>query len=313
MEKRSTYKPNTAISRDELRDKFPDEETARKYIEEERWGGVPVCGHCGSKRVGKGRKDRKGYYRCKDCRKEFSVKTGTIFTDTKIPLHKWLEVFYRMVTSRKGVSSMELSKDLGVRQATAWLLLHKIRKGMKRSKKKFSLKGIIENDETHVYGKRKNKHPDKKSIKHEAIVFGMKERGGNVIMEHVPNKKRETLREIIEQNVEYGSTLNTDDGKWYTGIENPGYTRKKVNHSAKEYVSKDGEVYTNSIESVWAVLKRGVNGIYQKVSHKHLHRYLSEFEFRLNEGNCKYPTMDRIDCLIAGCFGRTLTYKELVA
>jgi transposase-like protein len=320
LTKKSTYKPNTAISIYELMQMFPDVESARKHLEEQRWGGgEPICPHCGKQNAVKWRKDRPAYYRCKSCRKQFSVTSDmTILKKTRILLNKWMVAFYYMVTARKGISSMQLSKELGMRQATAWNLLQDIREAMGNGQCDFLLKNTVEMDETLIYGKNKNKHGKKKQKNcngsaGKIVVFGIKERGGNVHMEVVPNRKTETLKKIVQQYVECGSILNTDDGKWYTGIENPGYTRKMVNHSAKQYVTEDGEVYTNSIESVWAVLKRGIKGVYHKVSYKHLHRYLAEFEFRLNQGNCRYTTMERINSLIAGCWGKSLTYKELVA
>jgi transposase-like protein len=318
--KKSTYKPNTAISVYELFKRFPDEEAARRYLEKDRWNGKIVCGHCNSSRIvetpRKNKGYHKGYYRCKDCRKEFSVRTNSIFSDSNIPLHIWFHAFYYMVTDRKGISSIELSKKLGITQKSAWILEGKIREGMEKGACDFFFEGIaeVEMDETGVGGIEGNKHP-KKKIKNargfvgKTSVFGIKERGGRTFMQVVDEVKREVLREIIVKKVKLGTTLNTDQASWYNGIEKLGYTRKKVNHKKKEYVR--GSASTNGIESVWAVFKRGIYGVFHNVSDKHLQRYANESAFRLNDGNCRYDTMDRIDGILTGCWGKKLSYKML--
>jgi len=253
----------STISIYEFFKKFPDEESARKYLEGKRWGDTRTCPHCGSIRSSVWRNGI-GYYRCKDCRKVFCVKTGTIFMKTKIPLTKWLLAFYIVITARKGMSSMQLSKELGINYASAWLLGHKIRKTMEKGECDFLLKDVVEIDETYFGGKEKNKHSKKKlkagrGATGKTPVFGIVERNGQLFAKVICDQKSETFSKIITENVKTGTTLNTDEATWYNGIENFGYERKVVNHSAKQFV--DNMAYTNTIESAWALLKRGYYGI----------------------------------------------------
>jgi transposase-like protein len=180
----------------------------------------------------------------------------------------------------------------------------------------FLLKNVVEIDEAYFGGKEKNKHSKKKlkagrGAVGKTPVFGMVERNGQLFAKVISDQKTETFSKIITEKVEAGTILNTDEATWYNDIENFGYERKVVNHSAKQFV--DNMAYTNTIESVWALLKRGYYGIFHSFSAKHLQQYVNEFQFRWNEGNCKYSTMDRIDNLIAGCWDKVLPYKALVA
>ncbi|MDR0304633.1 MAG: IS1595 family transposase [Chitinispirillales bacterium] len=321
LTKKPTYKPNTAISLYELFKRFPDEEAARRYLEKDRWNGKITCGHCNSQRIvetpRKNKGYHKGYYRCKDCRKEFSVRTNSIFADSNIDLHIWFHAFYYMVTDRKGISSIELSKKLGITQKSAWHMEGRIRESMEKGVCDFFFESIaeVEMDETGIGGIEENKHPDKKLRNGRGSVgktplFGIKGRnGGKTFMQVVKEVSKETLHPIIVQKVKPGAVLNTDQATCYCGIEKLGYTRKKVNHKKKEYVR--GSASTNGIESVWATLKRGIHGVFHHVSDKHLQRYANEFAFRLNDGNCRYDTMDRIDGILAGCWGKKLSYKML--
>jgi len=287
-------------------------------MEERRWNSIPVCPHCGSTKVSPWREDRPGYYRCNNCkkRKEFCVKFGTIFKKSKIGLDKWLIVLYLMDTMPKGISSVQLSKWIKVSQPTALYMQTRIRKVMGKEEYRYLLEDLVEMDETNLGGKNKNKHADKK-IKNargsvgKTIVFGMVERLGRLRMIFVPNKTTKTLRKIIEQNVKIGSMLYTDDGVWYSKIEEPGYSRESVNHSAKQYV--DGEVYTNTIESAWALFKRGFYGTFHHLSVTHVQKYLDEFSFRWSERNCGYSTTESIDRLLAGCLGMPIPCKAMAA
>jgi len=309
------YRPNTAVSAYEFLGKFPDDKAARLYLEQKRWANGIFCPFCGSRRISKFGRDP-SWHRCGDCKKPFNVKTRSVFEKSKIPLNKWLYAFYLLVTARKSISSMQISKELGITQKTAWLMLHKIRKAMKGGKDGFVLSGIVECDETYIGGKKYNKHWNAKKFipgrgpVGKTPVFGIVERQGRVVSMVVPDTGKATLQGIIRQRVKQGATINTDEWRSYIGL-NADYTHDVVKHKIGQYVN--GQKYTNGIESMWAVLKRGYHGTFHFVSPKHLQRYADEFDFRHNEGNVKFPTMERIDSLTAGCWNARLTWKQLVA
>jgi len=313
MRKKQQYRPNTAISAYKFLAQFPDEDAAILYLEKKRWGDAPKCPYCNSEKIKTWSK--KNWYRCCHCenRNPFNIKTGTIFENSKIPLNEWLFAFYLIVTARKGISSMQISKELGITQKSAWFMCHRIRKAM-GGEGNYILKGVVECDETYIGGKEKNKHAWKKRRQGSGpvgkmIAFGMMEREGKVVTMVISDTKMDTLQGIIRANVEVDSTLNTDDNRSYIGLGG-FYAHQVVNHSAKQYVDK--MAYTNGIESVWALLKRGFYGTFHKFSVKHLERYTKEFDFRWNEGNCKYLTMDRVGSLAKGCWNGRLTYEALI-
>ena len=293
---------------------FPDVETARTYLEARLWPNGPRCPVCGLGERVTARKS--GFYRCNQCREDFTVRTGTVFERSHIPLHKWVYAMYLLVTARKGISSLQLSKEIGITQKSAWFVLHRLREACGKDLTK--LQDIIEIDETYVGGIEANKHEGKKlkagrGAVGKTAVLGMRERGkgGRTVGMVVADVDLPTIHTAIHNTVETGSRLHTDEALAYSGIGGLFFDHDTINHSQGEYVRDD--VTTNSIESVFAVLKRGLIGVYHHASPKHLARYVDEFAFRLNDGNVVRHTLDRLNSFVDGVAGKRLTYKALIA
>lgn len=304
----------TTISTYDFLKQFPDDISARHHIEQVRWNGHPNCPKCSSVERIQTRKVE-GFYRCLACKFDFTVRTGTIFERSHIPLHKWLYAIYLISTARKGISSVQLAQELGITQKSAWFMLHRIREACsKKDDDDDFLGGIIEADEAYIGGKESNKHANKKlkagrGTVGKTAVLGMRERGGKVYAKVITSTTAGIIQKEIKTKLKPGSVLCTDEHGAYIGM--PEYEHLVVNHSAKQFV--DGMAHTNSIESVWAVLKRGFYGVYHSFSVKHMQRYVDEFMFRLNEGNCANQTMDRVNALLGRVVGKRITYQILIA
>ncbi len=297
---------------------FPTEESCWQWLEAVRWNGQPVCPHCGEvEKIGNPPKSKAHHYWCRSCRKHFTATTGTVMHSRRRPLQDWLYTIYSVLTARKGVSAMQLSKELDCHYRTAWYMLHRVREAC--VDEDFKLRTVVEVDETYIGGKRRNMSNAKRKALAgtgrgavgKAAVFGIRERGGNVKAMPVESTDKQTLQGAIAEHVEAGSTVYTDDHGAYEGLGDVLYTHGSVKHSLQEYVN--GMCHTNGIESVWAVLKRSINGTWHHVSPKHLARYVNEAAFRLSEGNCEVDTIDRMAALVRRIADRRISLEELTA
>ena len=293
---------------------FPDEKAAREYFEEERWGKTGrYCPHCGSVRTVEVKNEKPQPYRCKDCRKHFSIKTKSVLAESNIPLHKWLLAIFLLSTNLKGVSSCKLARDLEVTQKTAWFLAHRIRK-VYEDQIKVNLDSPVEADESYFGGRVRNMHASKRpgsagmGIADKTPVVAVKSRTTKKVKAKVTKPiSRVTLHRMIEGTVEKGSTVYTDQHRGYIGLKRKNYKHTSVNHGVGEYIK--GQAHTNGVESFWSMLKRGYVGVYHKMSEKHLQRYVDEYVGRHN--GRQEPTMSQISGVVQAMPGKRLSYKEL--
>ena len=293
----------------ELLKAFPDEQSCIEHLEILRWNGYVVSPFDATSKVYKCKGNK---YKCKNTSKYFNVKTDTLFDNTKIELQKWFLAIWLVTSHKKGISSLQLSRDLDVTQKTAWFMLHRIRRcfGIENNN---DLDNDVEVDETYVGGKNKNRHKGKKvegnqgrSAKDKTPVVGMVERGGKINARTVDNVQAHTLTREVVACVKRSANLYTDEWVGYNGVAKL-YKHAMVNHGAGEYVN--GDAHTNTLEGFWSLLKRGIIGIYHFVSRKHLQAYVDEFVFRYNtRGNTEGG---RINFLLANMGVRT-TYRRLV-
>ena len=288
-------------------ERFDSEEKCLKYLTDTRFKDGAYCPHCGHTKVYLFSNNKT--YKCAECRKKFNVKTGTIFEASKISLRKWFLAIFLLSTNKKGISSVELAEKLGVTQKTAWFMDHRIRETYKQNKGK--LTGTVEVDETYIGGKEKNKHADKRSMWTQGrstdvktAVVGAIERNGEVRAKRIERADKKTIMKFMGEYVESGAIVYADEYKAYNGIAN-----KRINHSKGQYFSKG--VHTNSIESFWALFKRGYIGIYHYMSKKHLQRYLNEFSARLNGNRNELGNFDKFALSMLNINHR-LTYQRLI-
>ena len=296
---------------------FSDEQVCIDTVAKMRWPNGPVCPAC----------DRKEHYylksqrrwKCKECGRQFSVKLGTIFEDSPIPLDKWLTALWMLINCKNGISSYELGRDLGVTQKSAWFMLHRLRLALQQgSLVKLGGKGSeVEVDETFIGGKARNMHHDVhqrrivRSGPHDkAVVFGMLERGGEVRTKVIQNRRKPTLQREIRDHVTVDSVLFSDRLQSYEGLMRD-YSHYMIDHAVK-YV--DGKVHTNGMENYWSLLKRGLKGTYISVEPFHLFRYLDEQAFRFNNRATKDNPIndgDRFELALSQIAGKRLTFSEV--
>jgi transposase-like protein len=304
----------------ELQNKvFHDEAKARKWLEGHLWVDGRVCGYCGTVDNSTPLPTREGFYQCNEaqCRKQFTVMVGTLFERSHIPLNKWLLVAFLMCSSKKGISTHQLHRMIGVSYKSTWFMTHRLREAMRDGTFPGPLGGqgkIVEADETWVGGKEKNKHVGKRKrgniggVGKEA-AFALVERGGKVRSFHVPEVNGKTLRPILVAQISRKSDLMTDEGGQYYHAGKEFARHETINHSADEYVR--GDAHTNTIEGYFSIFKRGIIGTYHHVSQQHLKRYLAEFDFRYNERSALgVNDKERAARLLKGIVGKRLTYRR---
>jgi len=294
---------------------------AREHLENLRWPDGPICPHCGCttiyslkpKAISK-RPVRKGVYKCKECRKQFTVTVGTLFEGSHVSLDKWLMAVAMMCSSKKGISAHQLHRNLGVTYKTAWFMAHRIRYAMQQPALKEKLTGIVEVDETYVGGKVRKSHKDIVQVKvnmrgrgtqNKTPVVALVQRGGVVRSQVIDRVTSKNLKSFIQANADKTCVVMTDDFRAYKTLRRE-YDHRSINHSLGRYV--DGPIHTNTIEGYFSILKRGINGVFHHVSKKHLHRYLWEFDFRYNMR--KQDDALRTSTLLNSVKGKRLQYRD---
>lgn len=299
-----------AVNLTQLIERYGSEDKCHAYLEELRWPDGVRCPRCDSDKISKIKARRQ--FDCDGCRYQFSVRVGTLFHDSKLPLWKWFLAAYMMGESKKSISANQLKRMLGVSYKTAWYLCHRIRAAMKDEGAEL-LAGIVEADETYVGGKLPRGHRSRQQValerrSNKTIVLGAVQRGGNVHLRVAPDVTRETIHGFIDEVVaDDAEAIYTDSLRSYRGVQTPTRRHEWVDHSADEWVH--GQVHTNTMESVWSLFDRSVIGAYHKLSVKHLPAYLDEAAFRWNNRSNPYWFRDTILALVEG---ETMPYAELV-
>jgi transposase-like protein len=292
---------------------FADEDAARDFLEMRLWPDGPVCPHCESTeaytltaRPDSKKPVRKGVYKCKKCRQQFTVRIGTIFEDSKIPLCKWLMALHLLTSSKKGISSLQIARELGITHKSAWFLTHRIREAMRTVSPPKPTKGIVEMDETYVGGKPTKFGAKRGRGTSKTPVVALIQRGGNVRAVVVDRVTAKNLRAHAVKHMHPDSCLMTDEFKAYGPVGREFSGHGIVTHSWGEYVK--GKAHVNTCESFFALLKRGHYGTFHQLSKTHLHRYVDEFEFRWNHR--KVSDGARMLAAISGVEGKRLMYRQ---
>jgi transposase-like protein len=290
---------------------FHDEEKAVEYLEGVRWPSGPICPHCGNQdkvyRI-KGKTARPGLLKCGLCRKQFTVKVGTLFESSHIPLHKWLQATHLLCSSKKGISSHQLHRMMGITYKSAWFMTHRIREAFKDSEFANKLGGagkFVEVDETY-WGNKGKQRLGSRGYAHKEKIFSLVERDGEVRSFHVPQVTGKTLKPIMREQIERDTHIVTDEMGAYKDLDKEFDNHSTVCHSQNEYVR--GPIYTNTIENYFSILKRGLTGVYQHVGPQHLKRYIGEFDFRYNFR--KITDEERRMVALQGIEGKRLLYRD---
>jgi transposase-like protein len=288
-----------------------NEADAYKWVESRVWPEGPICPHCGGvDRISpmKGKSTRIGTYKCYQCRKPFTVKVGTVFEASHVPMRLWLQAMFLMCSSKKGISSNQLHRTLGVTLKTAWFMSHRIREAMR-------VVGVdpmggagkyVEADETY-YGQKADE-PKRRGVGHKHVILSLVERGGSARSFHVEGTRISDLAPVIRANIARDSALMTDEGTWYQEIGREFARHDAVKHREDEYVR--GDAHTNTAEGFFSIFKRGMTGVYQHCNERHLHRYLAEFDFRYsNRVKLGVDDVARTERALKGIVGKRLTYR----
>lgn len=303
---------------------FHDEKAAFAKLESIVWPNGPVCPHCGNdkkiyalegvrtKPSGKNPNgiERFGLKKCGACRKQFTVRVGTVFESSHIALHLWLQAVHLLCSSKKGISSHQLHRVLEIKYESAWFMSHRIREAMRIGPLAPPMGGnggVVEADETYT---NRSKFPMMRGgQQHKLVVLTLVERNGEARSFHIDRAHSETIIPIVNANVAKEAKLRTDDAKYYNPLKRIGYNHESVNHSHREYVR--GEVHSNTVEGYFSIFKRGMKGVYQHCSEKHLHRYLAEFDFRYsNRSALGVEDEARAVVALKGAAGKRLTYQQ---
>jgi transposase-like protein len=298
--------------------RFTDETAAREALEAVVWPNGPTCPHCGNADASKIAKletksVRPGLHYCNECAKQFTATVGTVFERSKIPLTKWWLAMHLIGSSKKGISSHQLHRMLGISYKSTWFMMHRIREAM-RTGGLAPMGGegsVVEADETFIG--RKEESVKRRGHGHKNAVLSLVERGGQVRSFHIDGTSAADVMPIIRKNVVKETAMMTDEGGHYSRLGSDFASHDTVNHKADEYVRYDGDrlITTNTVESYFSVFKRGMKGIYQHCSEKHLHRYVAEFDFRYNNrSRLGIEDKERATKIAAGITGKRLTYRR---